>query len=190
MSTLCCYTFAAVVCSPVYLVSRARTRAVAPAKLVTEAALHSRQRWNLRYRAKRLVCALDSQGPRKRASTPERVQAGGVGLTRGAITVTKPALLAKLTCNEGQRDALLAVIADIGMKNVSGEPGTEIYVAHKDTGDENVVWFYEVYTDEAALAAHGGSEEMKEFRRATGEFVAGRPELIFLEPVVAKGIEL
>lgn len=104
--------------------------------------------------------------------------------------MTKPALLAKLTCNEGQRDALLAVIADIGMKNVSGEPGTEIYVAHKDTGDENVVWFYEVYTDEAALAAHGGSEEMKEFRRATGEFVAGRPELIFLEPVVAKGIEL
>ena len=42
----------------------------------------------------------------------------------------KPALLAKLTANEGERDSLLAVIADLGIKNVSGEPGTEIYAAH------------------------------------------------------------
>ena len=46
--------------------------------------------------------------------------------------MAKPALLAKLTAKEGQRDDLLAVIADLGMKNVSGEPGTEIYAAHKD----------------------------------------------------------
>ena len=50
--------------------------------------------------------------------------------------MTKPALLAKLTAKEGQRDALLAIISDMGMKNVSGEPGTEIYAAHKDMGDE------------------------------------------------------
>ena len=53
----------------------------------------------------------------------------------------KPALLAKLTANEGERDSLLAVIADLGIKNVSGEPGTEIYASHKDLVDENVVWF-------------------------------------------------
>ncbi len=104
--------------------------------------------------------------------------------------MSKPALLAKLTAKEGQRDALLAVIADMGMKNVSGEPGTEIYAAHKDKGDENVVWFYEVYTDEDALAAHGSSDGMKAFGGATRDFMAGRPELIFLDPVAAKGIQI
>ena len=108
----------------------------------------------------------------------------------GDKIVAKPALLAKLTAKEGQRDALLAVIADLGMRNVSGEPGTEVYAAHKDAGDENVVWFYEMYSDGDALAAHGGSDEMKEFGRATGEFMAGRAELIFLEPVCAKGLDL
>ena len=104
--------------------------------------------------------------------------------------MAKPALLAKLTAKEGQRDALLAVIADLGMKNVSGEPGTEIYAAHKDQGDENVVWFYEMYTDSDALAAHGGSDQMKAFGMATKEFTASRPELIFLEPVSAKGLDI
>lgn len=104
--------------------------------------------------------------------------------------MTKPALLAKLTAKEGMRDDLLAVIADMGMKNVSGEPGTEIYAAHKDQNDENVVWFYELYTDSDALAAHGGSDQMKEFGRATAPFMAGRPDLIFLEPVAAKGFDL
>ena len=102
----------------------------------------------------------------------------------------KPALLAKLTAKEGQRDQLLEVIADLGIKNVSGEPGTEVYAAHKDQGDENVVWFYELYSDTDALAAHGSSDGMKEFGKATGQYMAGRPELIFLEPVAAKGLDL
>ena len=104
--------------------------------------------------------------------------------------MAKTALLAKLTAKDGQRDALLSVISDLGIRNVSGEPGTEVYAAHKDQNDVNVVWFYEMYSDKDALAAHGGSDGMKEFGRATGEFMAGRAELIFLEPVCAKGLDL
>ena len=104
--------------------------------------------------------------------------------------MAKTALLAKLTAKEGQRDALLAVIADLGMKNVSGEPGTEVYAAHKDQNDDNVVWFYEMYTDSDALAVHGGSDGMKDFGRATAEFMDGRAELIFLEPACAKGLDI
>lgn len=104
--------------------------------------------------------------------------------------MAKTALLAKLTAVEGKRDELLAVIADIGMSNVAGEPGTEVYAAHKDQNDPDVVWFYELYSDPEALASHGGSEQMKVFGGATREFMAGRPELIFLDPVVAKGVEL
>jgi quinol monooxygenase YgiN len=103
--------------------------------------------------------------------------------------MAKTALLAKLTAKEGMRDELLAVIADIGMSNVAGEPGTEVYAAHKDQNDADVVWFYELYSDQAALEAHGGSEQMKVFGRATREFMAARPELIFLDPAAAKGLD-
>ena len=51
--------------------------------------------------------------------------------------MAKTALLAKLTAKDGQRDALLSVISDLGLRNVSGEPGTEVYAAHKDQNDEN-----------------------------------------------------
>jgi quinol monooxygenase YgiN len=110
-------------------------------------------------------------------------------VSRGFI-MAKPALLAKLTAKEGQRDALLAVIADAGMKNVSGEPGTEIYAAHKDQADENVIWFYELYTDQASVESHGGSDGMKEVGKAMAPFMGGRPELIFLEATAAKGFEV
>ena len=68
--------------------------------------------------------------------------------------MAKTALLAKLTAKDGQRDALLSVISDLGIRNVSGEPGTEVYAAHKDQNDENVVWFYEMYSDKAVSYTH------------------------------------
>ncbi|WP_420626936.1 putative quinol monooxygenase [Candidatus Poriferisodalis sp.] len=103
--------------------------------------------------------------------------------------MAKTALLAKLTAQPGKRDDLLAVIADIGMSNAAGEPGTEVYAAHKDQNDADVVWFYELYIDQSALELHGGSEQMKNFGRAMRDCMAGRPELIFLDPVVAKGVD-
>ena len=103
--------------------------------------------------------------------------------------MAKTALLAKLTAQPGKRDDLLAVIGDIGMSNAAGEPGTEVYAAHKDQNDADVVWFYELYTDQSALESHGGSEEMKVFGRAMRDYMAGRPELTFLDPVVAKGVD-
>ncbi len=104
--------------------------------------------------------------------------------------MAKTALLAKLTAQDGKRDALLEVISTKGMANVAGEPGTEVYIAHKDQNDENVVWFYELYTDADALKAHGGSDGMKDFGRAIKDLVAGPPELTFLDPASGKGVEL
>lgn len=104
--------------------------------------------------------------------------------------MAKTALLAKLTAQDGKRDALLEVIATKGMANVAGEDGTEVYIAHKDQNDANVVWFYELYSDADALATHGGSDGMKDFGRAIKDLIAGPPDLIFLDPASGKGVEL
>ena len=45
----------------------------------------------------------------------------------------KVAVIAKLTAAEGKRDELPASLADVGMSNVAGEPGTEVYSLTADT---------------------------------------------------------
>ena len=59
----------------------------------------------------------------------------------------------------------------------ANEPGTRTYVLHRSTADPTVYLFYEVYEDQAAFAAHGGSPAMQAFFGAMRGVVDGRPEL-------------
>jgi quinol monooxygenase YgiN len=63
------------------------------------------------------------------------------------------------------------------------EPGTLTYVCHRSTADPTVYLFYEVYRDQAAFAAHGGSPAMQAFFAAMGGVVEGRPEIEMYEAI-------
>jgi len=104
--------------------------------------------------------------------------------------MTKVAVIAKLTAAEGKRNELQAALSDISMRNVASEPGTLVYVLNADTKDPDVLWYYELYEDGDALAAHSGSDGMKEMGKAIGHLMAGRAEVHVLDPVAAKGLEL
>lgn len=106
----------------------------------------------------------------------------------GGTTVSKVAIIAKITAKDGQRDALRDVFASTGMANAAAEPGTEIYALNEDQNDPDVLWFYEVYTDGDALAAHGSSDAMKALGGEIREYMAARPELTFLNFVTAEGL--
>jgi len=101
----------------------------------------------------------------------------------------KVAVVAELTAADGKRDELIEAFGSM-FEAVSGEDKTEIYAVHKDAGDANIVWFYELYTDQDGLTAHSTSDAMKAAGGALGGLLAGRPELFFLEPVRAKGLSL
>ena len=101
--------------------------------------------------------------------------------------MSKVAVLAKITAKEGQRDALIAAFQDLA-KAVDAEEGTLVYAFHTSTSEPDVVWFYEVYTDQDAFTAHGRSEAMKAAGPTLAPLMAGRPEIIVLEPVRAKGL--
>jgi quinol monooxygenase YgiN len=101
--------------------------------------------------------------------------------------MAKVALLAKITAKDGQRDDLVKAF-DQGLKNAEGEEGTLTYILHTDAKDENVVWFYELYTDADALKAHGSSDGMKALGPVLAPFMAGRAELIHLQPLGGKGL--
>ena len=101
--------------------------------------------------------------------------------------MTKVALVAKMTAAPGKRDELVEAFGAL-FDAVAGEDGTEVYALHLDAGDEDVVWFYELYRDMESLTAHGTSDAMKAMGAAFGSLLGGAPELSFLTPVRAKGL--
>ncbi len=111
------------------------------------------------------------------------------------MTTTEPgssakmALFAKLTTHPGRREDLIAAFDDM-FAQVASEPGTELYTLHRDLGEEDAVWMYELYTDAGAATAHGQSEAMRRATGEWGELLAAPPEIVFAAPVRAKGLAL
>ena len=100
--------------------------------------------------------------------------------------MNKVALIAKLTAAEGKRDELVEALK-AAITAVGNEEKTEVYALHVDAGDENLVWFYELYTDQDGFSAHSTGDAMKALA-GVGPLMGGRPDLIFLTPVAAKGL--
>lgn len=96
------------------------------------------------------------------------------------------AYVVQMTAAEGKRDELLAVLAEL-VDATGGEPGTLQYVLHTEAGNPDVVWFYEVYADQAAFDAHTGSAAMAEVIGSTAGLVAGPPDMRRLDIVRRKG---
>ena len=96
-------------------------------------------------------------------------------------------VIAKLTAKEGKRDELLKVLNDL-VNAVESEPGTLIYAINASTTSPDEVWFYELYADGDALAAHSRSEAMKAAGAGMMDLLGGKAELFFLEPAGGKGL--
>ena len=66
--------------------------------------------------------------------------------------MSKVGIIAKMTAKQGQRSALVAALQPL-LDAAKDEPGTEVYAMHTDAATPELVWFYELYTDQDALVA-------------------------------------
>jgi quinol monooxygenase YgiN len=100
-----------------------------------------------------------------------------------AVHVT---LIATLTAKPGRLDDLVELVRWM-VGQAQAEAGTEVYAGHVDA-DQNAVWLYEVYRDEAALAVHSASDAMRQFVDALHE--VAEPDMIGrrLEPIASTGL--
>lgn len=96
-------------------------------------------------------------------------------------------VIATLKVQPGKEDAFIAAARKMIEYVTANEPGTTTYALHRSTADPATFVFYEVYADQAAFAAHGGSPAMAEFFGAAGTLLAGRPDIAMYEDVAAKG---
>ena len=101
--------------------------------------------------------------------------------------MAKTSLIVKLTTKPGLRGDLLAAL-DKMLLAVNEEEGTEIYAFNVDTTDENAVWIYELYADDAAMATHSGSEAMVALLTEAGDLLGDAPLMVLTTPVAGKGI--
>ena len=95
-------------------------------------------------------------------------------------------VMAKLKIQPGKESAFEGAAGELIAYVKESEPGTLTYVLHRSTADPTEYVYYEVYTDQAALAAHGGSAAMQKFFGAIGALLAGRPEITLYDEVAAK----
>lgn len=101
--------------------------------------------------------------------------------------MSKISVIARIPALVGKRAELVQALQQ-ALDNVQGEEGTLMYILHEDVKDENALWFYELYADQAALDAHSTSPGMKALGPALAGLVAGRPELTIVKPVGGKGL--
>ena len=92
-------------------------------------------------------------------------------------------LFAKLAIQEGKNEefetnfkALMAVVAE-------KEPGNNYYALHRSREDQNAYVVMEQYVDQAALDAHGKSEEFQAVSAKLGGCLAGAPEIEFFDAI-------
>ena len=86
--------------------------------------------------------------------------------------MSKPSMFVKLTAQPGQRDQVVAAF-DRMLVSVAEEPGTEVYSIHLDDADEDVVWIFEMYADQDALATHSSSPAMATLITEIGPLLGG-----------------
>ena len=87
----------------------------------------------------------------------------------------------------GQR-AELAKALQLALDNVESEAGTRYYILHEDEQDEDVLWMYELYEDQARPRDPHGLTRFGELGPALRPFLGGRPELTFVTPIGGKGL--
>jgi quinol monooxygenase YgiN len=102
----------------------------------------------------------------------------------------KIAVHVKLTAPAGKGDELVAAFNELYPGPLDAEPGTELHVIHQAKDDPDTIFFYEVYTDDAAYQAHSQGEGLKAVLPKLAGLVAAPPEMVVGHPRNAKGLRL
>lgn len=103
--------------------------------------------------------------------------------------MSKISLIAKLTAADGRSADLEAALHGV-IAAAAEEDGLEVYSAHRVDDQPGVYYFFEIYRDQEAKDVHGRGDQMRTAMGAFAGLLAGRPELIMMTPVAAKGLDI
>ncbi len=93
-------------------------------------------------------------------------------------------IVATLKVHEGKGPDFEAVFLELAGKVRANEPGNVFYQLTKSRADADTYKVLELYKDQDALSAHGQTDHFKDLGRKMGAFLAGRPDVEYLDAVV------
>ncbi len=93
-------------------------------------------------------------------------------------------IVATLKVQEGKGPDFEAVFLELAGKVRANEPGNVFYQLTKSRADADTYKVLELYKDQDALSAHGQTDHFKDLGRKMGAFLAGRPDVEYLDAVV------
>ena len=93
-------------------------------------------------------------------------------------------IVATLKVQAGKGPDFEAVFLELAGKVRANEPGNVFYQLTKSRADADTYKVLELYKDQDALSAHGQTDHFKDLGRKMGAFMAGRPEVEYLDAVV------
>lgn len=127
------------------------------------------------------------------AATPPGCIVASIGFERAPVgtvaDMSKLSVIAKLTAADGKSDELEAALGSL-IAAAEEEAGLEVYSVHAANDEPGVYWFFELYSGDDAMAVHGKGDAMKAAMGSLGGLLAGRPEVIMMSPVAAKGLDI
>lgn len=92
-------------------------------------------------------------------------------------------VIAVLKVQEGKGSEFEAVFLELAAKVRANEPGNVFYQLTKSRTEADTYKVLELYKDQDAMTAHGGSDHFKDLGRKMGAFLAGRPDVEYLDSV-------
>ncbi|HEX7761033.1 MAG TPA: putative quinol monooxygenase [Caulobacteraceae bacterium] len=92
-------------------------------------------------------------------------------------------IVATFKVQDGKGPELEAVFKELAALVRANEPGNIIYQLTKSRADANTYKVLELYRDQDAVAAHGGSAHFKEISPKMGPCLAGRPDIELLDAI-------
>lgn len=101
--------------------------------------------------------------------------------------MSKVAVLARIPLQPGKKEEAKAALEE-AVAGSADETGCQYYILHEDREQDDVLWMYELYADQAAFDAHPNTENYKALVAKIGGMLTGRPELTVLDAVAGKGL--
>ena len=93
------------------------------------------------------------------------------------------ALVVTLKIQDGKGGEFETFFNDLAKQVRANEPGNQAYKLTKSRAEPNTYKILEIYADQDALTHHGGTDYFKAAQPNFGAFLAGRPEMEFLDGV-------
>ncbi len=92
-------------------------------------------------------------------------------------------IVATLKVQDGKGPDFEAVFLELAAKVRANEPGNIFYQLTRSRAEVGTYKVLELYKHQDALAAHGASDHFKDLGRKMGAFLAGRPDVEYLDAV-------